>query len=55
MELNREDAKVLHEMLSEFWARNEMSDDEKRVYLKIGSAFDFGRPVPHHGSGPDNL
>lgn len=54
MELDREDAQTLYDMMADFYSRNELSDGERRLFLKICSAFDFGRPVPHHGSGPDN-
>lgn len=54
MDLTSEDATVLYRMMSEFYVRNELSEDERSLFIRLCASFNLGRPVPHHGSGPDN-
>jgi hypothetical protein len=46
------DAKVIADMMEEFWRLNDLSPEEERAFLTLCTLAGFGRPVPEHGSGP---
>jgi len=50
--LSRADAEILRAMMEEFFLDGTLNPDETRVFLTICTDFNFGRPVPPHGSGP---
>ena len=50
--LSRADAHVIQRLMTEFYLRDELSEDERRAYMALIDAGNFGRPVPPHGSGP---
>lgn len=51
IELTREDGAAICAFFNEFWARDELSEDERALYFRVIAAGDYGRPVPPHASG----